>query len=91
VSADREQYLLGCLAEECCEVGQVAIKGLRFGMHDMQPGQTLTNKTRLEAELGDLLGVCDMLGVVPSKATREAKAGRIERYMERSRKRGRIE
>ncbi len=87
----REQYILNCLAEECAEVAQRASKAIRFGMDEIQPGQEHDNKTRLEAELGDLMGVCDMLGIVPRLGEREAKAARVERYMELSRSLGRLD
>lgn len=44
------------LTEEGCEVGQRAMKALRFGDEETQPGQPFTNLERLEEEVGDFLG-----------------------------------
>ncbi len=79
--ATREQHLLTVLAEECAEVAQRASKAIRFGIAEVQPGQDLDNKQRLEAELGDLLGMADMLGLTPDPVRRKAKPDRVERYM----------
>lgn len=57
----REQLLLICLAEECNEVAQRASKALRFGLHEVQPGQPYDNSQRLTDELIDLLGVMELL------------------------------
>lgn len=84
----REQHLLTVLAEECAEVAQRAAKAARFGMDEVQPGQDLNNKQRIEQELGDLLGVADMLWLRPDEKARAAKPGRVERYMNLSRERG---
>jgi NTP pyrophosphatase (non-canonical NTP hydrolase) len=54
---------LYCLMEECAEVTQVASKILRFGENDHSPLDPLKvkNSKRLEQELGDILGVIDVL------------------------------
>jgi NTP pyrophosphatase (non-canonical NTP hydrolase) len=86
----REQHLLTILAEECGEVVQRASKAIRFGLDESQPGQLDDNKKRLEGELGDLLGMIDMLGLTPDAERRAAKPERVEHYMERSRDRGQL-
>lgn len=48
-----------CLAEECAEVTQRAMKLNRFGVLDVQSGQELNNRERLSDEVGDLLEVID--------------------------------
>ena len=58
---NRIHYLLLCLAEECNEVGQMASKCIRFGLSEIKSEQLLTNVQRLQQELGDLLGVVNML------------------------------
>lgn len=50
-----EAELLTILIEECAEVQQRATKMLRFGVAEVQPGQSLTNAQRLSEEVGDLL------------------------------------
>lgn len=55
-----ERELLTVLMEECAEVQQRASKLIRFGRDEVQPGQALTNKTRLSHELGDLTAVVRM-------------------------------
>lgn len=55
------QYLLGCLAEESAEVGQRAIKAVRFGLDEVQRGQNKTNFDRLDDEVHDLIAVYEML------------------------------
>lgn len=86
---NREQHDLNCLAEECAEVAQRASKAIRFGLDEIQPGQLYTNKARLEAELGDLMGVIDALGLKPSEAHRKAKKARLNGYFGYSKKLGR--
>lgn len=87
----KDQYLLTCLAEECAEVAQRASKAIRFGLFEVEPGQSATNWDRLRNELGDLLGVMDALGLEECAETREAKPGRCEKYMEYSRRQGCVE
>ena len=49
------------LAEEMMEAGQRAIKALRFGLDQVQPGQELSNTSRVRGEVLDVLAVCSML------------------------------
>lgn len=58
---NRQEHILSCLAEECCEVGQRVSKALRFGLGEIQPGQELTNAERIRVEFVDLLTVMMML------------------------------
>lgn len=57
----REEHLLAILAEESVEVAQRCTKALRFGLHEIQTGQTLTNAQRLMGEYADLLAILEML------------------------------
>lgn len=86
----REQHLLTCLAEECAEVAQRASKAIRFGFEETQPEQPLDNRVRLEQELGDLMGVADLLGLVPDREHRAKKAARIKKYMKYSAELGQV-
>ena len=87
----RRQYLLTCLAEEAVEVAQRATKAARFGLYETQPDQPFNNHARLEQELGDLMGVCDMLGIKPDAEARAAKEARVEKYLAYSAGLGRVE
>jgi NTP pyrophosphatase (non-canonical NTP hydrolase) len=56
-----QEHLLTCMAEECVETAQRITKALRFGLHEVQPGQALSNLERINVELTDLLGVASLL------------------------------
>lgn len=57
----RTEHLLFILAEECAEVAQRAAKAARFGLDEIQPGQTLTNAARIKVEMVDLIAVWGLL------------------------------
>lgn len=57
----KEQYLLSCLSEECAEVVQRVTKILRFGMTNIQQGQSEDNRERLIYEINDIFGVIELL------------------------------
>ena len=87
------EYLLSCLIEECAEVIQRATKAQRFGLHEIQPEQELTNEQRLAAELDDLLGTLSLLarsGVRLSSSGERvrAKVLKVEKFMDYSRELG---
>lgn len=52
-------YLLSHLAQECCEVAIRCTKAQHFGLDEIQPGQPLTNRQRIQEELCDLLAMVD--------------------------------
>lgn len=88
-----QKYLLMCLAEECNEVGKMASKIYRFGQNDIQPGHKIKNRDRLALEIGDILGVVDMLKRTGLKIdecwvnfARKEKPKRIQIYLKRRRK-----
>ena len=58
---NRLQYLLTKLAEEASEVAQMALKTQQFGLHEVKPGQDLTNQQRLEQEIIDFYAISRML------------------------------
>ena len=76
---DRNELLTALLAEECGEVVQRACKVLRWGMDDK-------NYTKLHEEIGDVIGVIDLLakhnaidlGLIDER--REYKVNKIMRY-----------
>jgi NTP pyrophosphatase (non-canonical NTP hydrolase) len=84
---NRTEHLLACLAEECHEVGQRALKAQRFGLLEVQPEQEKTNWQRLQDELTDLLAVMEMLEDSAGSLyciTRQgvaAKKEKVEKYM----------
>jgi len=57
-----ERELLTILIEECAEVQQRATKALRFGLNEVQEGQTLNNIERMSEEIGDLETTINYLG-----------------------------
>lgn len=87
----REQLLLTCLAEECAEVAQACSKAIRFGMEASHPDYDYTNRQKLRHELGDLLGVCDMLDLTPSPSARGNKPIKVEQFLAVSARLGQVE
>lgn len=57
----RTEHLLVILSEECAEVSQRVTKALRFGLTEIQPGQSASNGYRIIEEYADLLAVAGML------------------------------
>lgn len=57
---NRQEHLLTIVQEECNEVGQRASKAARFGLTEVQPGQSLDNETRLLGEFADLCGALEL-------------------------------
>ena len=49
----KEQEILACLAEECAEVAQECMKGLRF------PDSGVKRRDALTKEIGDLLAIIE--------------------------------
>ena len=95
---NRAEHLLSCLAEECAEVAQRVSKALRFGLDEVQPGQSLTNAARIVEELNDLAAVAIILrdaGIIPLVDTSlevvATKLAKIERFMSISREQGALQ
>ena len=83
---NRSEYLLACLAEECVEVAHRSIKAQRFGMDEVQPGQSLNNRERILHELNDLWAVVEMLDLCKVDRTAvEAKKKKLLAFMDYSR------
>lgn len=94
-----KEYLLSCLAEECCEVGQRVSKALRFGLDEVQEGQFLSNKERIVYEYIDLMAafsILDEMGIVPARNTDAAakafatKKEKIRKYLQYAREQGTV-
>jgi len=58
---NKQQLLLIMLMEECDELSQRASKALRFGLNEVQEGQSLTNARRIIYEFNDLVSVLEEL------------------------------
>ena len=86
------QYVLGQLAQECAEVAHRASKAQHFGMDEIEPGQALTNRVRLQGELDDLIAVAEMLDldIRPSNETRHAKHAKVTRMLGYARELGQV-
>lgn len=78
----REEHLLAILSEECAEVAREVSKALRFGMFEMMPGQSLTNRERIAAELQDLWAAVEMLNLqTVDRAAIERKKEKVVKFM----------
>ena len=78
---NQTEHLLACLAEECAEVAQRAMKAQRFGLFEIQPDQELSNIKRLSQEVNDLLAVAEMLGLALSQTERDEKKRKVLKFM----------
>ena len=92
----RTEHLLGIIAEECAEIAQRASKAQRFGLSEIQPGQSLTNAQRISEEYTDLVAVILMLNreypLSPiSDDKLEAKRVKVEHFLKYSKQCGTID
>jgi hypothetical protein len=92
---NREEHLLIILSEECSEVSKEVSKALRFGLSDMKPEQIFTNADMISKELGDLIGIAEMLydeGIIerPSLSVIMTKKARVEKYLNYSKSVGKL-
>lgn len=81
-----QQHLLGKLAEEATEVGQIALKTQQFGFDESCPGQPFNNAERTHQEIDDLMAIVAMLndlgfGYAPSRDRIEAKKEKVVKYL----------
>lgn len=94
---NRTDHLLDILAEECNEVALRVSKALRFGLDEVQPGQTLTNRQRIMVEVNDLYAALKMLGddnVIdpnPDPSAVQAKIVKVEEFLVYSASCGRLD
>lgn len=94
---NRTDHLLDILAEECNEVALRVSKALRFGLDEVQPGQTLTNRQRIMVEVNDLYAALKMLGddsVIdpnPDPNAVQAKIVKVEEFLVYSASCGRLD
>lgn len=93
---NRTDHLLDILAEECNEVALRVSKALRFGLDEVQPGQTLINRQRIMVEVNDLYAALKVLGDVgaidpnPDPSAVQAKITKVEAFLVYSAKCGRL-
>ena len=92
---NRTEHILTCAAEECAEVAQRITKALRFGLAEVQPGQTLTNAERICVETKDLIAL--LIGLYdgkhipmfePTNVEVATKLAKVERFMVYARTQG---
>lgn len=57
----RIEHILTIVSEECSEIAQHCSKAIRFGLLEVQPGQTLTNASRIYQEYVDLKAAMEVL------------------------------
>lgn len=93
----RNEHLLKCLEEEGCELAHRVSKAMRFGLNEVQPGQSLTNAERIEEEFLDVSGAylfCVKEGLLkpvpPERIFRAiiAKEAKIEEFLAYAKTRG---
>lgn len=90
---NRVEHLLTILTEECAEIAQRATKAQRFGLLEVEPGQTANNCARINEEVNDLFAVLEMLHREPGGfgiMTADiklimAKKEKVEKFLEYSR------
>lgn len=87
------ECLLIQFGEELNEVGQRVAKALRFGLDEVQDGQSLNNAERIMVEVDDAIAVLEMLQArrdLPSNSQERinAKKFKIAQYLRYSRQRG---
>lgn len=80
---------LTLLMEECAEVIHICSKIKRFGLEDCHPEGDVTNKTRLEQELGDIAAITHIvtrtsgLSAWEMHTFREKKLEKLKKYYRR--------
>ncbi len=84
----RDEHLYTIAGEEAVEIAQRCSKAVRFGGAEVQPGQTLDNRTRILQEYADLVGVLEMLGfsvgpgpLDPLRPWVDAKKLKVEQFL----------
>lgn len=85
------EHLLTVLTEECAEVTQRACKAARFGLAEIQPGQSEDNKRRIEKELADLVATAELLGLIIRDEDKAAKREKLKKFMDYARSLGTLD
>ncbi len=79
---DKLHEIMNILSEECAEVIQAISKCHRFGLDNAKPAKPLTNAQHMEAEIGDLLAMVDLLkskGIITEEGLVSSKQAKIEK------------
>jgi NTP pyrophosphatase (non-canonical NTP hydrolase) len=61
IFTDKENEALNIAQEECAEVIQAISKIRRFGLESIGPNGAFNNRDQLEAEMGDVIALFDIL------------------------------
>jgi len=85
------EHPLIVLVEKCAETVQRASKAIRFGMTEIEPGQTENNRRRLECKLADIMAMARLRGLRIRDEDKDAKRKKLEKFMEYSREIGILE
>lgn len=91
---NRIEHLLTILSEECAEVTKECSKALRFGLEN--PYQGTTSSQKIADELNDLIAVADMIkdasviGPFIDDKKIKAKKDKVEKYLEYSKRIGKL-
>ena len=94
---NRLEHLLTILGEECNEVAVRCSKAKRFGLLEVQPGQTLTNAQRIMAEVQDVYAALEMLSQMGALDTMadfpaiDQKIDKVEKFLLYSRECGTLD
>lgn len=84
-----DQFLLGKVAEEACEISQAALKAQQFGLAEVYPASGESNLRRLHRELDDLQGILRMLnardfGYEPDESAIAEKQEKVLKFLKYS-------
>lgn len=78
------------LSKEAAELSIRTAKALRFGLEEVQPGHTISNRLRLLAEYADVVGVAEALGFEADPKLVAEKREKIEKFLRYSKDLGRV-
>jgi len=77
---EKNQEVLLITQEECAEVTQAISKCFRFGLDNIKPNTTKTNREHLEEEIGDLVAmiqICYDLKIIDPVKVNEAQKNKM--------------
>lgn len=82
------EHYLTVLSEECAETAQRASKAIRFGLQEIQPGQSETNARRLEREMSEAVAILEAMGLRIREEDKVSKIEKLKKFMDYSRQLG---
>ena len=77
---DNQNLNLEILVEEAMEVGQIKSKIIRFGIDDYHPKSKVSNRDKLEEELGHFLAMVDILVYQGTLSKEAIERGKIKKF-----------